>query len=187
MTQAMDDRMTQAQEYLRYQGAKSLDDLGALMDRTAGDWARCLDGMSDAQAVFKPATPTGPEGEDEWCAKEVLGHVLASQRGLNVTIAEMAGVEPPAEAEQVRTMGVKSEDDEARSLADLRPRIAAVCEESKRLVTSLPEGEKLEQKFPHPIFGELNLKEWFAFHRVHAMDHIQQIEAIKADPRYPAS
>ena len=187
MTQAMDDRMTQAQEYLRYQGAKSLTDLGALMERTAGDWERCLDGMSDTQAMFKPATPTGPAGEDEWCTKEVLGHVLASQRGLNVTIAQMAGVEPPAEAEQIRAMGVKSEEEEARSLADLRPRIAAVCEESKRLVTSLPEGEKLAQKFPHPIFGQLNLKEWFAFHRVHAMDHIQQIQAIKADPGYPSA
>ena len=187
MTQAMDDRMTKAQEYLRHQGAKSLGDLGALMDRTAVDWERCLDGLNDGQATFKPATPTGPPGEDEWCAKEVLGHVLASQRGLNVTIAQMAGVEPPAEAAQIREMGVKSEDDEARSLADLRPRIAAVCEESKRLVTSLPEGEKLAQKFPHPIFGQLNLKEWFAFHRVHAMDHIQQIDAIKADPGYPSA
>ena len=187
MTQAMDDRMTKAQEYLRHQGAKSLADLGALMERTAGDWERCLDGMSDAQAMFKPATPTGPEGEDEWCAKEVLGHVLASQRGLNVTIAQMARVEPPAEAEQIRQMGVKSGEDEARSLVELRPRIAALCEESKRLVTSLPEGEKLEQKFPHPIFGQLNLKEWFAFHRVHAMDHIQQIEAIKTDPGYPSA
>lgn len=187
MTQAMDDRMTQAQEYLRHQGAKGLADLGALMERTAGDWERCLDGMSDAQTMFKPSTPTGPAGEDEWCAKEVLGHVLASQRGLNVTIAQMAGVEPPAEAEQIRAMGVKSEEDEARSLADLRPRIGAVCDESQRLVTSLPEGEKLEQKFPHPIFGPLNLKEWFAFHRVHAMDHIQQIQAIKADPGYPSA
>ena len=84
-------------------------------------------------------------------------------------------------------MGVKSEADEARSLADLRPRIASVCEESKRLVTSLLEGEKLSQKFPHPIFGQLNLKEWFAFHRVHAMDHIQQIDKIKADPNYPSA
>jgi len=185
MTQAMDDRMTKAHEYMQHQGVKSLADLGALMDRTAGDWERCLDGMSDAQAKFKPSTPTGPAGEDEWCTKEVLGHVLASQRGLNVTIAQMAGVEPPAEAEQVRAMGVKSEEDEARSLADLRPKIAAVCEESRRLVTSLTEGEKLAQKFPHPVFGPLNLKEWFAFHRVHAMDHIQQIEAIKADQSYP--
>jgi len=187
MTQAMDDRMTKAQEYLSHQGSKSLEELGALMDRTASDWERCLEGMSDAQAMFKPSTPTGPQGEDEWCPKEVLGHVLASQRGLNVTIAQMAGVEPPAQAEQIRAMGVKSEADEALSLSELRPKIAAVCEESKRLVTSLPDGEKLEQRFPHPIFGQLNLKEWFAFHRVHAMDHIQQIDKIKTDPDYPSA
>jgi DinB superfamily len=187
MTQAMDDRMTQALGYMQHQAAKSLAELGALMDRTAGDWERCLDGVSDTQAMFKPSTPTGPAGEDEWCAKEVLGHVLASQRGLNVTIAQMAGVEPPAEAEQIRAMGVKSGEDEARSMADLRTRIAAVSDESRQLVTSLPEGEKLTQKFPHPNFGPLNLKEWFAFHRVHAMDHIQQIEAIKADPGYPSA
>src|SRR5438132_3493348 len=168
MTQAIDDRMAKAQEYLRHQGSKSLADLGALMDRTWGDWERCLQPMSDAQATFKPSTPTGPEGEDEWCTKEVLGHVLASQRGLNVTIAQMAGVKPPAQAEQIRAMGVKSEADEARPLAELRPRIVSVCEESKRLVISLPEGEKLEQKFPHPIFGQLNMKEWFAFQRAPA-------------------
>jgi hypothetical protein len=178
--------MEKALSFMRYQGAKSLDDLGALMDKTAVDWEQCLAGMSDAQAEFKPATPTGPAGEDEWCTKEVLGHVLASQRGLNVTIAERAGVEPPVQAEQIRKMGVKSEEDEKRSLAELRPEIAAVCEESKRLVTSLPEGEKLEQQFPHPIFGQLNLKEWFAFHRVHAMDHIQQIDAIKAAEGFPS-
>ncbi|TMB70214.1 MAG: DinB family protein [Chloroflexi bacterium] len=165
MTQAMDDRMTKAQEYLRHQGSKSPDELGALMDRTAGDWERCLQPMSDGQATFKPSTPTGPEGEDEWCTKEVLGHVLASQRGLNVTIAQMAGVEPPAQAEQIRAMGVKSEADEALPLSELRPKIAAVCcEESKRLVTSLPEGEKLEKQFPHPIFGQ-----------------------FKADPKYPSA
>src|SRR5438046_7019804 len=187
MTQGMDERMTKAQEYLRHQGTSTLDELGVLMDRTAGDWERCRGGMSDAQAKFKPSTPTGPEGEDEWCTKEVLGHVLASQRGLNVTIAQMAGVDSTAQAEQIRAMGVKSEADEARSLADLRPRIASVCEESKRLVTSLLEGEKLSQQFPHPIFGPLNLKEWFAFHRVHALDHVQQIGKIKADPNYPSA
>jgi hypothetical protein len=183
----MDERTQRALDYAQHQGAKSLADLGALMERTAGDWERCLAGMSDVQAVFKPAMPTGPAGEDQWCTKEVLGHVLTSQRGLNVTIATMAGVEPPALAEQISAMGVQSAEEEARSLAELRPRIAAVCEESKRLVNSLPEGEKLAQKFPHPVFGPLNLKEWFAFHRVHAMDHIQQIDAIKADASYPTS
>src|SRR5207244_11079050 len=103
------------------------------------------------------------------------------------TMGQMAGVKPPAQAGQIRAMGVKSEADEARPLAELRPRIVSVCEESKRLVISLPEGEKLEQKFPHPIFGQLNLKEWFAFHRVHSMDHIQQIDKMKADPNYPSA
>ena len=50
-----------------------------------------------------------------------------------------------------------------------------------------PPIQKLSQKFPHPIFGQLNLKEWFAFHRVHALDHIQQIDKIKADPNYPSA
>jgi hypothetical protein len=185
MTQATDERMQKALDYMRHQGAKSLADLGALMERTAVDWSHCLDPMSDLQGSFKPSVPTGPPGEDEWCAKQVLGHVLASQRGLNVTIAQMAGVEAPREAEQIRTMGVQSAEEEARSLTELRPRIAEVCDESRRLVTSLEEDEKLEQKFPHPVFGPLNLKEWFAFHRVHAMDHIQQIDAIKADSAYP--
>ncbi len=183
--QTTDTRMQKALDYMRHQGAKSLADLGALMERTAADWDRCLEGMSDIQAIFKPATPTGPEGEDEWCAKEVLGHVLASQRGLNVTIAQMAGVEAPREAEQVRAMGVQSSEEEARSLAELRPRIAEVCDESRRLVTALEEGQKLAQTFPHPVFGPLSIKEWLAFHRLHAMDHIQQIERIKMDAGYP--
>ena len=46
--------------------------------------------------------------------------------------------------------------------------------------------ESLAESFPHPIFGPLNLKEWIAFHRIHAFDHIQQIERLKADPAYPA-
>jgi len=184
MTQTADP-IQQALEYMRHQAAKSLADLGTLMERTATDWRHCLEGITDLQGSFMPSVPTGPVGEDEWCAKQVLGHVLASQRGLNVTIAQMAGVEAPREAEQIRAMGVQSAEDEARSLAELRPKIAEVCDESRRLVTSLEEGEKLDQKFPHPVFGPLNLKEWIAFHRIHAMDHIQQIDKIKADPAYP--
>jgi len=29
------------------------------------------------------------------------------------------------------------------------------------------------------------VREWLAFHRLHAMDHIQQIERIKTDGGYP--
>jgi hypothetical protein len=35
------------------------------------------------------------------------------------------------------------------------------------------------------MFGPLTSREWIAFQRLHAMDHIQQIEIIKANPDYP--
>ncbi len=186
MTQQATDPIQQALEYMRHQGAKSLGDLDALMERTGADWQRCLEGMTDAQASCKPSVPTGPQGEDEWCAKEVLGHVLVSNRGINQQIIEMAEVTPPiASHEKIRSMGVQSEAEEALPIAELRMKIAAVCDETRTLAASLSASDKLDERFPHPIFGPLNLKEWIAFHRIHAMDHIQQIEKIKADPAYP--
>ena len=41
----------QALAYARHQAAKSLADLAALMERTGDDCARCLEGVSEAQAV----------------------------------------------------------------------------------------------------------------------------------------
>jgi hypothetical protein len=37
------------------------------------------------------------------------------------------------------------------------------------------------------MFGKLNILEWIAFQRVHAQDHIRQVEKNKADPAYPAA
>ncbi len=186
MTQpTTDPRLQQALDYMRYQGAKSLPDLAALMERTATDWQRCLEGMTEEQADFKPAVPTGPAGEDEWCPREVVAHLITTNRSLNQDIAGMAGIEAPAPAEPVRAMGVVGKDEASRTIADLRERVALVFSENARLAGSLEEGEKLNQEFPHPGFGPLKLKEWIAFYRVHGMDHVQQIDTIKADPAYP--
>ncbi|HEU4759259.1 MAG TPA: hypothetical protein VFT91_04675, partial [Dehalococcoidia bacterium] len=76
MTQAADP-IQQAIDYVRHQGAKSLEELQALMERTAASWERCLGGMTEEQAGFRPpatgnptASPAGGEGP-KWCAKEV--------------------------------------------------------------------------------------------------------------------
>ncbi len=53
------------------------------------------------------------------------------------------------------------------------------------MIGGLRNSTNLDGKFPHPVFGPLNVKELLAFHRLHAMDHIQQIERIKADAGYP--
>jgi hypothetical protein len=187
------DVTQQALAYMRHQASKDLADLAALMERTAADWQHCLQGMTDEQAHFQPAatgnpsaSPAAGEGP-KWCAKEVIGHFLTSERGLNRQVARLAGVAPPpGEAPPVRKMGVQSPDDEALPLGALREKLAAFFEETRALIAALDRGTNLDQTFPHPVFGQLNPKEWMAFHRVHALDHIQQIDRIKAAPGYPA-
>lgn len=176
MTQA-DDGIQKALEYMHYQGAKGFDDLLALMQRTSDDWTGALAGWSDEQAGFKPG--------EEWSAREVLAHVLHSNRGVNQQVAEMAGVESPRESPRVTGMGQSSEEYEGMSMDEIRSVIKEAFAENKTLVRSLESSDKLDQSFPHPFFGPLNLKEWLAFQRVHAMDHMQQLDKIKADPAYP--
>jgi hypothetical protein len=163
---------------MRHQGAKSFADLDAMLEGTANDWANCLGSLSEAQATFRP--------EGEWCAKEVVGHVLLTDRSINRGIARMAGVEPPTgPVPEARSMGLRSEEEETLPIEELAGRVAVLFDECRVLTSTLARGGSLEKTFPHPLFGQLNLKEWIAFHRLHAMDHIQQIDKIKADPAYP--
>jgi hypothetical protein len=157
--------------YLRHQADKDPSDLAALMERTAADCARCLDGISEEQAAF--------QYDQEWSIKEVLGHMLASGNGVNREIGNLA--EDRASAGQAR-LGVVSGAD--RPIGELRQALARLWRETTRLAASLPEAG-LERTWEHPMFGPLNPEEWIAFQRLHAMDHIQQIEIIKANPDYP--
>ena len=185
--------MKAGRDYMRSQAAKPADALAALMERTAEDWERCLSAMTAAQALTHPTvleggleSPAAGEGP-KWCPKEVIGHYLVSERGLNKQAAEMAGVPPPAEAEPVRKMGVELDDCESLPLDELRGRLAGFFAETRTLVDALDAAPHPDKTFPHPLFGQLSAKEWMVFHRLHGMDHIQQIERIKSDPAYPAA
>ncbi len=166
--------------YVRHQAAKDSADLAALMERTAADCARCLDGISEEQAAFKPAL-SGAEGYDEeWSVKEVLGHMLLSMAAVNGDIARIAEGREPSPS-----YGVGGTSGGGRSIEELRQALAHQWSETVRLVHSLSEEAGHKPMPEHPMFGPLNSKEWIAFQRLHAMDHIQQIEMIKAHPDYP--
>jgi hypothetical protein len=171
MTQDTDIR-EQALSYIRHQAAKSMDDLVALIERTAADCDRCLKDVSEEQAGF--------QYDEEWCIKEVLGHMLVSGKGVNKEIANL--VEDRPSAREAR-MGVASGGD--RPIAELRQALTDQWSETGRLVASLPEAGNLERTWEHPAFGPLNFREWIAFQRLHAMDHVQQMEKVQAHPDYP--
>ncbi len=171
MTQESDIR-EQALTYMRHQAAKGLADLAALMERTGADCARCLEEVTEEQADFRY--------EQEWSIKEVLGHMLASGAGVNREIGNL--VENRPSTREAR-MGVVRDAD--RPIEALRQALAELWRETGRLAAALPEDGSTERTFEHPFFGPLNFREWIAFQRIHAMDHVQQIEKVKAQPDYP--
>lgn len=171
MAQQGDDLTQQALSYVRYQATKGTRSLAALMERTAPECARCLEGVSEEQAAFKPGS--------EWSIKEIVAHLVSVGAATNQVIQSLAlGEEPPPDLGE-------AEPAADRPIDELRRDLAQMWEETCRLAASLPESGGLERTFPHPFFGPLNFREWLAFQRLHAMDHVQQIEEVKAAPGYP--
>ena len=162
----------QVVSYIRHQATKGLPELAGLMERTGAECARCLEGASDAQASFS-------HGE-EWSMKEVVGHMLGSGEVIN---REIAGLAAGKESSPPGRVGLTAGGD--RPIEELRRALAGLWAETGRLVASLREDGNLDQTWEHPWFGPLNFKEWIAFQRIHAMDHVQQMERLKEHPDYP--
>ena len=112
--------------------------------------------------------------------KEVVGHMLGSGEAIN---REIAGLAAGREASPPGRTGLTAGGD--RPIEELRQALAGLWAETGRLVASLPEGGNLERTWDHPWFGPLNFKEWIVFQRLHAMDHIQQMERLKEHTDYP--
>ena len=169
-----DERTQQALAYIRHQASKSLPDLRALVERTATECGRSLEGVSEGQARFKPG--------DEWSVKEVLDHLIYATALVTERIRDLAAGRAPRPFTADSNAGRSTQP-----IQELRQEMARRLEETVALVGSLPEGDPRPGTWDHPSVGPLNLKELIAFHRLHVMDHVQQIEKIKADPGYPAN
>jgi len=167
----------QALSYVRHQAAKSMDDLAALMERTAVDCDRSVDGVSDRQGAFVY--------DQEWSIKEVLGHLLLSLSAVN---EDLAGVAEGGESHAFYGEGPFGKSPTSggdRSILELRKALADSWSETIGLARSLSEQAGRKPVPEHPVFGPLNVKEWIVFQRLHALDHVQQIERVRAAGGYP--
>jgi len=134
-----------------------------------------------------PTTPGSGEGQ-KWSAKEVIGHFLFSERSLNQRIAELAGLPAPlTQVPRVRAMGEQSAEDERQTIDEFRRRLDSFFDDTRALLSSLESLGVPNGSFPHPVFGPLTVTEWIAFHRLHSINHIRQIDAVKSAPGYPAA
>lgn len=179
MAQQQADVIEQAVGYIRYQAEKGVDSLVALMQRTGVDWQRGIDGMTEAQASFAPP--------GEWSASQVTNHFLEVTRGANQQIARLTRGSLPQGGLDEDSLAEQGGRHDCQTVAEMSAWLAELFDDLVTLTRSLEGNAHLEERFPHPMFGQLNILEWIAFQRIHSQDHIQQIGKNKAEPAYPVA
>jgi DinB superfamily len=136
-------------------------------------------GLSPEQATFKPA-------DDVWSVLEVLAHVVTAKGGV-ARVCERLG-----RGETVAGHGPEGERQDGitrtsfASLDEARDALGVAHSELLAFVDERLANAKLDTRYNHFIFGDLNCRGWAAFQRVHDADHSLQIEQVKATPGYPA-
>jgi hypothetical protein len=111
--------------------------------------------------------------EGEWAANEVAAHLAETSVGVARGIgAAIDGRHP------------ENVDDRVRSTADQKSSSGwweQLSSEREKLFTRVLQAkgdEHLDVKWSHPMFGDLNWREWLLFTRIHDLDHARQVQAI---------
>jgi hypothetical protein len=134
--------------------------------------------LAEAATLIPPDRFREPPAPGEWSAADVWAHIIEmNEVGAAAIEAILDGRQPP----------VRVIDDAIRADALALPngpachaRYAARREALLARVATARGDEHLDRTIRHPMFGELNWREWFLFMRVHDLDHLRQLQAIAA-------
>lgn len=157
--------------YMRHQAGKPREAIMELIRRSHDRYARLIDGVEDERASTKPAP-------DEWSARELTRHVIASEEMVAHLIRHLGRDEAPPRRENAG-LGMMVDDD-GIPFAALVARLRRTNDALLDTLRELPEPAATAKTRPHPFFGELNSLEWAVFQRVHDEDHVQHVQKILA-------
>lgn len=161
--------------------------LGYLQQQAAGRSieeliARVQEGVDELAAsarALNPATLDVPAGDAEtpgetWSPRQCLEHAAGSNMSVarGVLHVALTGELPPAE--------------EAPLPLDVEEVLDRHAEAIDSLYDHVREADPaafLEVKWRHPMFGDLNWREWLLFIRIHSKDHARQLAAMTAGAR----
>ncbi|HEX3560008.1 MAG TPA: DinB family protein [Pyrinomonadaceae bacterium] len=174
--------------------AEIFDDI----DGTRTRLLESVEGLSGGQQNFRPA----PE---KWSVAEILEHLSIVERrvarllGSLVEKAEAAGQAEAAGGarratapfapvsiaefvEQTRTQKITAPENIRPTGAALAASLASLRDSRAALQALRPRVERVDghdARFPHPVWGPLNLYQWLAFVGAHEARHLAQINALK--------
>jgi hypothetical protein len=146
--------------------------------------------LTSAQAESKPQ-------QDVWSVSEILEHLALVERAATVGIKRTLS-QPPASVELLAAIAHKSGIISTRMAVRTTARIAPdsvlptnrfgawpgaldafVKARKNTLETADASGERSDtHTMPHPILGDLTIRQWFEFLHAHAARHALQIESL---------
>lgn len=175
-----DDERQRVSSYLLGQGEKRA--WLELWPRIVGARLEFLDSISRVtpeQAAFKPAA-------DDWSIAEVALHVLDGSRRTAELIRALAHGEEPDETPQEIGAVDPARREVDSGWNELHRELLGESVEFSRVIEGLPEPPAFTPTREHPFFGPLHSRAWYVFQRVHDLDHMRQVSAIKELDGYPA-
>jgi DinB family protein len=137
-----------------------------------------MEQLRQAAESVPPDQFDGRPGPEEWSANEIMAHVVSGGAGVGrgIVAALQSGTRPAPLAEDRVT-----ETDQRRDASAWWQRLSEDREQLFRIVATAQGDEHLDVTWSHPMFGELNWREWLLFLRIHDLDHARQIAAL-AEP-----
>lgn len=136
--------------------------------------------VSEEQARWKPPAGLMEGDEDGWSILQVARHVAGwSDYAIANIEASAAGQPSPASLPPRPLPDGATLAEVRRALSEVSMRIASITE---RLPATPSEDAAIE----HERFGALPARAWFAFVRLHDLDHVGQVNGIKAAEGYPS-
>jgi len=148
--------------------------------------------LIDALVGLGPADTLRSPGAEQWSAAQVVDHLLLAEGFTNdltkmtVDRATAAGeatgfppdleafdpIPPPLSLEAPPPIRPKQELPPEELIAALR----AMRERTKASIQSLAAVDPRKYRMPHPLFGELDLGQWWDVHPLHYEMHIVQAQ-----------
>ena len=152
----------------------------------------CIQGMSQAQADYKP-------GPDAWSVGEVLHHLILIEVSIsklfNKLIKENQRVVGASDALRVEDMQYAADGPQqapefgipsyGRPIADLVAELAATRARTRQTLATYVGDDPSELRWKHQRFGVMGLAHWARFIGLHEGHHLRQIERIMATPGFP--
>jgi hypothetical protein len=165
-----------------------------MLDRTRDEFLASLDGVSDAQARWRPAP-------DQWSVLDCAEHVAVAERGMLRLITKQAtprtaGARPDREEQVVAAMLDRSRRISAPQPTHPRGRFATLDEAADRFrmnrqatasFVAACEIDLRTLEVQHPVSGLLTANECLSMLAAHPSRHAAQVRGIRARSDFPRS